>query len=104
MTCAFNVFEFLRRYLQHVLLKGFVNVRYFGFLATKKRGQLQYIKERIGMRLSGKRLSYPVKPKKSNLKNAKSTWHQPHRLFGLVHPHVASGTTLLLSSVATLYR
>jgi hypothetical protein len=57
-------FEFLRRFLQHVLPKGFVKVRYFGFLATKKRDYLDHIKERIGMRLSGKKSSYPKKIKK----------------------------------------
>lgn len=64
ITCTLDVFEFLRRYLQHVLPKGFVKVRYFGFLATKKRNQLKVIKERIGRRLSDKRPSYPVKLKK----------------------------------------
>ena len=59
-----DVFEFLRRFLQHVLPKGFVKVRYFGFLATKKRENLDYIKELIGKRLSCKSTSYPKKPNK----------------------------------------
>ncbi len=32
--------EFLRRFLQHVLPKGFPRIRYFGWLATRKRGRL----------------------------------------------------------------
>jgi hypothetical protein len=32
--------EFLRRFLQHVLPKGFPRLRYFGFLANRRRGQL----------------------------------------------------------------
>ena len=34
-----------------MLTKGFVKVRYFGFLATKKRDTLNVIKELIGKRL-----------------------------------------------------
>ena len=63
-TCTLDVFEFLRRFLQHVLPKGFVKVRYFGFLATKKRIDLDSIKELIGKRLSCKSTSYPKKPNK----------------------------------------
>lgn len=62
--CSLDVFEFLRRFLQHVLPKGFVKIRYFGFLATKKRECLDHIKELIGRRLSGKSPSYPKKTKK----------------------------------------
>jgi len=64
-TRTLNAFEFLRRYLQHVLPKGFVKVRYFGFLATKKRKDLDRVKELIGRRLCRKSSSYPKKPKKS---------------------------------------
>jgi predicted RNA-binding Zn-ribbon protein involved in translation (DUF1610 family) len=59
-----DAIEFLRRFLQHVLPKGFVKIRYFGFLATKKRNNLDHIKERIGKRLSCKSASYPKKQKK----------------------------------------
>jgi predicted RNA-binding Zn-ribbon protein involved in translation (DUF1610 family) len=63
-TCILDVSEFLRRFLQHVLPKGFVKVRYFGFLATKKRIELDHVKELIGKRLSCKSPSYPKKPEK----------------------------------------
>ena len=32
--------EFLRRFLQHVLPKGFPRIRYFGFLANRRRSTL----------------------------------------------------------------
>ena len=32
--------EFLRRFLQHVLPKGFPRIRYFGFLANRRRAEL----------------------------------------------------------------
>lgn len=62
--CTVGAHEFLRRFLQHVLPKGFVKIRYFGFLATKKRFQLDQIKELIGRRLCRKSLSYPKRIKK----------------------------------------
>ena len=35
-----HVNEFLRRFLLHVLPKGFVRIRHFGFLATRNRSKL----------------------------------------------------------------
>ena len=37
--------KFIRRFLQHVLPKGFVKVRYYGFLSSRKRHLLDFIKE-----------------------------------------------------------
>jgi hypothetical protein len=53
--CTIEVMEFIRRFLQHVLPKGFVKVRYFGFLSTKKRSELDHVKELIGERLEKKK-------------------------------------------------
>jgi hypothetical protein len=39
-TMTLTAEEFLRRFLQHVLPKGFPRIRYFGWLANRKRGQL----------------------------------------------------------------
>jgi len=36
--CTLDAFEFLRRFLMHVLPDRFVRIRYFGFLANRKRG------------------------------------------------------------------
>ena len=72
-TCSLDTLEFIRLFLQHVLPKGFVRVRYFGFLATRKRADLPFIKERIGRRLSRqkdggliarKNRTHPTKPQK----------------------------------------
>jgi len=37
---ALSLDEFLRRFLLHVLPKGFVRIRHFGFLASRRRAQL----------------------------------------------------------------
>jgi hypothetical protein len=60
-TCSLPAEEFIRRFLQHVLPRGFVKVRYFGFLATKKRVDLDHVKELIGRRLLSKSTPHPVR-------------------------------------------
>lgn len=47
-TRTLPALQFIQRFLQHVLPRGFVKVRYFGFLATKKRYALQHVKKLIG--------------------------------------------------------
>jgi len=39
-TMTLDGVEFLRRFLQHILPKGFPRIRYFGWLANRKRGSL----------------------------------------------------------------
>jgi hypothetical protein len=41
--------EFLRRFCQHILPKGFVRIRHFGLLATAKREQLQELQHVFGI-------------------------------------------------------
>lgn len=41
--CTLSPMEFMRRFLQHVLPKGFVKVRYYGFFSPGQRAQLQQI-------------------------------------------------------------
>jgi hypothetical protein len=60
-TCTLQVGEFIHRFLEHVLPRGFVKVRYFGFLATKKRANLDHVKELIGKRLLSKSPPHPVR-------------------------------------------
>jgi hypothetical protein len=50
---ALEPFEFIHRFLQHVLPKGFVKVRYYGFLAPGARPKLALIRQQ---------LSPPVEP------------------------------------------
>jgi len=45
--CALEIFEFMRRYLQHVLPHGFTKVRHYGFLAPNCRVPLQRIRELV---------------------------------------------------------
>ena len=41
--------EFLRRFCQHILPKGFVRIRHFGLLATSKRIQLRELQHAFGI-------------------------------------------------------
>jgi hypothetical protein len=41
--------EFLRRFAQHILPKGFVRIRHFGLLATSKRSQLRELQHAFGI-------------------------------------------------------
>ena len=49
-TMTLNAFEFMRRFLQHVLPKGFMKVRYYGFRASANQHILQRIKELLHVR------------------------------------------------------
>jgi hypothetical protein len=42
--CTVSTFEFIRRFLQHVLPKGFVKVRYYGFFSPGQRQRLSQIR------------------------------------------------------------
>ena len=46
-TMRLTIFEFMRRYLQHVLPHGFTKVRHYGFLAPNCKTSLQRIRELI---------------------------------------------------------
>ena len=48
-------FEFLRRFLQHVLPKRFIKVRYYGLFASKRKVLLQFVKELLGKMLLTKK-------------------------------------------------
>ena len=48
-TCTLHVAEFIRRYLQHVLPKGFVKVRYYGFLSSGLRSRLALIRGQLAL-------------------------------------------------------
>jgi len=45
--CTLSAEEFIRRFLQHVLPKGFVKVRYFGFFSPGKRQQLASLHQQL---------------------------------------------------------
>ena len=46
-TCTLSAEEFLRRFLQHVLPKGFVKVRYYGLFSPSRRYQLPLIQSAL---------------------------------------------------------
>ncbi|MFH1514020.1 MAG: IS91 family transposase [bacterium] len=47
--------EFLRRFCQHILPKGFVRIRYFGLLASKNRPQLRQLQKEHGVTIPQKK-------------------------------------------------
>lgn len=50
-TMTLPALEFIRRFLQHVLPKGFQKIRYYGFLSPKKKGLFQQIQLLLEARL-----------------------------------------------------
>lgn len=46
-TCTLDAAAFIHRFLQHVLPKGFVKVRYYGFLAAGQRPRLQRLRAQL---------------------------------------------------------
>lgn len=46
-TCTLSAEEFIRRFLQHVLPKGFVKVRYYGFFSPGLRTKLASVREQL---------------------------------------------------------
>lgn len=53
--------EFMRRFLQHVLPKGFIKVRYYGLFSSGKKILLEIVKKLLGVMLSGDRKSGKIK-------------------------------------------
>ena len=53
-SCTLAAEEFIRRFLQHVLPKGFVKVRYYGFLASGCRQRLASIRQQLNDLPTGK--------------------------------------------------
>lgn len=46
-TCTLDAPAFIHRFLQHVLPKGFVKVRYYGFFAFGQRSRLQRLRDHL---------------------------------------------------------
>jgi hypothetical protein len=47
-TCILSAEKFIRRFLQHVLPKGFVKVRYYGFFSSGLRPKLAAVRQQLG--------------------------------------------------------
>jgi hypothetical protein len=63
-----SVEEFIRRFLQHVLPKGFVKVRYYGFFSSGKRCLLNMIRRLLGKFSADKASQEQTKRNKSDLR------------------------------------
>jgi hypothetical protein len=59
-TCTLPAEEFIRRFLQHVLPKGFVKVRYYGFLSPGCRQRLTALHQQLGSASADQRPSSDV--------------------------------------------
>jgi len=46
-NCTLHAHEFIRRFLQHILPRGFVKVRYFGFLSSGLRQRLAALRQQL---------------------------------------------------------
>jgi hypothetical protein len=46
--CTLAAEDFIHRFLQHVLPKGFVKVRYYGFFAATRRARLASVRQHLG--------------------------------------------------------
>jgi hypothetical protein len=51
--CTLPAQEFIRRFLQHVLPRGFVKVRYYGFLSSGLRQRLAVLRQHLGSGSTG---------------------------------------------------
>jgi len=49
-ACTLDAEQFIQRFLQHVLPKGFVKVRYYGFFSSGNRPRLRRIQQLLGAR------------------------------------------------------
>jgi len=47
-VCRLDALEFIRRYLQHVLPRGFVKVRYYGLYGHRRRQHLSRLRQKLG--------------------------------------------------------
>jgi hypothetical protein len=66
-TMTLDAVEFLRRFLLHVLPRGFMHIRYYGFLANRNRHQkLQLIRSLLGIDESSTR-NHPSAESADNL-------------------------------------
>ena len=62
-TMKLSTEEFMRRFLQHVLPRGFVKVRYYGLFASKNRNLLNIVKELLGCNMTKKKTNKSIKTK-----------------------------------------
>jgi len=71
--CTLSALEFIRRFLQHVLPKGFVKVRYYGFFSP---GQRRVLRRIVAWFTPSQPVPSPTKPQESPMSSLPD-WH-PH--------------------------
>lgn len=59
--CTLPAEEFIRRFLQHVLPKGFVKVRYYGLFSASHRPRLQQVRQMLDAQVPTTTTSEPAK-------------------------------------------
>ena len=59
--CTLAAEEFIRRFLQHILPKGWVKVRYYGFFSPGQRQRLDELRQRLGG-LQAAKCPPPIEP------------------------------------------
>lgn len=63
-TMALSHGEFIRRFALHILPKGFVKIRHYGFLSsTWKRSKLKFLQENLGVKAGQNAEKKPFLPK-----------------------------------------
>jgi hypothetical protein len=91
-SCSLRVVEFIRRFLQHVLPKGFVKVRYFGFFSSGKRQILSMIRRLLGRFHEAKISKNNSHPNRHDLRCPKCgclmRWLQPLKPQSRPPPHM----------------
>ena len=82
-TMTLSSLEFLRRFVQHVLPKGFPRIRYFGWMANRRRAGSLLLCRSLLARQSAPRIAALA-----TLSAAPAEWQCPH-CFGLTPPNRA---------------
>jgi len=84
--CTLSAEDFIHRFLQHVLPKGFVKVRYYGFFAATQRSQLASLQHHLRQRTAS-----TVSPEP-----------QPEKLHPILCPHCGQPMLLQRTLLPTL--
>jgi hypothetical protein len=73
--CALAAEDFIHRFLQHVLPKGFVKVRYYGLFSSGLRKRLAALRQKLKIDTSALRGRAEIRAEKSRSTEADSSVH-----------------------------
>ena len=102
---SLDAVEFIRRFLLHILPRGFVKIRHFGFLANRKRSvALGLCRQHLGTRIPAKPATAVLSEQQQNALKRRCPvcragvlhiigWLSPQQL--LLHPADSTHTTLV---------